>query len=109
MRSLAVSKWCAWALVWGLFLAGVCPHPVAAADSVVRGLDLTIPRGETNRLFVVLDSQGNENAIAFSLCYDTNLVSFVRAVRGVDSTNAAATLVVGSTQTNRGRIGLLLG
>ena len=80
-----------------------------AADSVVRALDLTIARGETNRMHIVLEAQGTENAVGFSLCYDTNLLTFIRAVRGADSTNAVATLSVGTNQTFRGRVGFILG
>ncbi|MFM1769790.1 MAG: hypothetical protein RJA22_2319 [Verrucomicrobiota bacterium] len=86
-----------------------CSLPVRGADAVIRALDVTIPRGETNRVLVVLEAQGNENAIAFSLCFDTNMVSFVRAVRGVDAAAASATLVVGTSQATRGRVGMLLG
>src|SRR5205823_1903913 len=54
---------------------------------------------------------GDENAIGFSLCYDTNQLAFVQAVKGIDSTNLSATLNVNASPANQaqGKIGVALG
>ena len=81
-----------------------------AASRVVRVQDMTVAPGQTNRLLLVLESLGDENAFGVNLAYNTNLLTFVRAVRSTDSTNMNATLNVNANQTtNFGRLGLACG
>lgn len=61
-------------------------------------------RGRDNELVVELVSQGNENAIGFSIVYDTTQLSFVRATLGADG--AGATLNINTSQQTSGRIGI---
>src|SRR6185436_7717557 len=45
-------------------------------------------RGETNRLFISLEGLGSENALGFTLCYDTNLLTLIPpVVRGAAISN----------------------
>ena len=72
----------------------------------IRSVDTVIPRGQTNVMLVVLESKGDENALGFSIGFDTNLLTFMKAVRAVDATNAAAQLNVNTNQiASAGRIG----
>ena len=80
-----------------------------AADRSVSAMDMSVSRGQTNRLSVVLASQGDENTLNFSLCYDPSLLIFIDAVRGSDATNAQATLSVDKNQIGSGQVGLVLG
>ena len=77
----------------------------------VRALSMNVLRGQTNRLLIALESTGVENAMGFSLCFDTNLLGFVEAVRGIDATNANASINVNAA-TNflaGGQMGVALG
>src|SRR4051812_44410928 len=85
-----------------LFLALVLPSAGYSTGRIVRAVDRSVSRGETNRLAVLLEAQGDENRVKFSLCYDANLLAFIEAVRGSDATNAAATLDVDSSQAAGG-------
>ncbi len=80
-----------------------------AAERSVSAMDMSVSRGQTNRLSVVLASQGDENTLNFSLCYDPSLLIFIDAVRGSDATNAQATLSVDKNQIGSGQVGLVLG
>ncbi len=75
-------------------------------NRIVRAVDMTIGRGHTNSLFIVMDAQGDENALGFSLDYDTNLLSFIRASVGADAANAV--LNVNTNQTESGHLGIAL-
>src|ERR1051325_3585365 len=81
------------------------------ADRVVRGEDLTLARGETNRLYVTLESLGDENLVRFSVCYDTNLLVLVDALAGAAVSN---TVPAPSFETNiisaesDGRVGITI-
>ena len=53
-----------------LILMGLALAPAGhAANSVVRAVDMTVARGETNHVFIVLDSVGIENGVELSLCF----------------------------------------
>jgi hypothetical protein len=57
-------------------------------------------------VFVNLDSPGDENAVGFTLTYDSSL-TFVSATPG--SGNGGANLTVNTSQTGSGRVGVILG
>lgn len=61
-------------------------------------------RGQENELKIDLVSQGNENAIGFSINFDTSQLVFAGAVLGADSTGAI--LNVNTMRLNEGRIGI---
>src|SRR5436190_2626950 len=95
-----------WWLV--LFAIALLSAPTGqAAARVHRATAMTVARGETNRVFIMLDALGDENASGFSLCYDTNLLTYIKAVRGADA--LSATLNLNTNQVFRGRLGAALG
>lgn len=59
-----------------------------------------------NRLAIKLDATGVENALSFSVNYDPERWRFVAANAGSDAPRA--TLIINSTQTAEGRVGILL-
>src|SRR3954469_26005734 len=79
-----------------------------AAGRNVSAVDMSLHRGETNRLAIVLEAQGDETGVNFSLCFDPSLVTFIDAVRGGDATNANAVLTPATGQAGSGRIGISL-
>ncbi len=62
-----------------------------AASRAVHAQNMTVARGETNRLFVSFDTLGDEYAVVFTLCFDTNQLAFVGAVRGSSVSNMVPT------------------
>ncbi len=91
-----------------LSLANYC----VGADSVVRAQDLTVARGETNKLFISLESLGAENALGFTLCYDTNLLTLLPPlIRGEAISNLHPTAVFSSDTSaeSNGWAGLSIG
>jgi hypothetical protein len=66
--------------------------------SGVHGLAVNIP--------VVLDAQGNENAVGFSLGFDTNAFTYVSSAKG--SGFAAGSMQVNALQAGSGRVGVVL-
>ena len=79
------------------------------ADRIIRARDMAVAPGQTNRLFIALESLGDESALGFSLAFNTNQLIFVQAVGGTDSTNAGATVQVNTNQLGAGRVGLAIG
>lgn len=70
----------------------------------IRVVPTSFNRGQENTLSVELNSQGNENAIGFSLNYDTTQLSFIRATLGTGTQGAS--LNVNTGQLAQGRIGV---
>lgn len=70
----------------------------------IRVVPVTFVRGQENIAIVELNSLGNENAIGFSVNFDTTQLNFVGATLGVDAQGAA--LNVNVLQLNLGRIGI---
>lgn len=89
---------CALAILLALGVVGT-----RAADRVVLIPEASIVRGQSNCLQVFIQTEGNENALGFSLCFDTNALQFVSARRGLDG--GAITLNVNTNQVGRGRVG----
>ena len=93
-----------------VFVGGV-PFHIAQAGSlrIVRAVDMNVARGQTNRVSIVLESTGIENALGFSLSFDTNQLTFIGAVRGIDATNLnAAPPNLNTSELAQGRVGLAL-
>ena len=78
-----------------------------AADSVLRAVDMTVARGQINRVSIVLDATGLERGAQFSLCFDTNLLNYVSAVRGSDAGDT--TFLQNTSKLTNGWLGLFLG
>src|ERR1041385_4042035 len=93
---------------WTILLLMVLGLPASAvgADRTVRAMDASLAREGTNCLSIVLEARGGENALGFSLCYDTNQLIFLSARRG--SAAGGATLNVNANQATRGRVGCAL-
>ena len=85
------------------------PADIADAEQqqrVVRVVETTFTRGQLNSLSVELVSQGDENAIGFSLQFDQNLLTYVAAETGSGASNAL--LITNTGQTAAGRLGVAL-
>src|SRR5437867_4741073 len=76
------------------------------AERSLRASDLTLSQDQTNCLSVLLEAEGNENALSFSLCFDTNLLTFTSAWRGSDATGASWS--VNTNQAPGGRLGFVV-
>jgi hypothetical protein len=74
------------------------PKLIVKSVSAMAGGVVTVP--------VVLVANGTENAMQFSLSYDTTRLQFVQAQLGTDL--PTATLLTNSTQLSIGRIGLAI-
>jgi hypothetical protein len=75
------------------------PRTVNIAGGIgVKGLNITVP--------VMLQSQGNENAVGFSVKFDPTVLKYVSATKG--SADGSATLIVNSNQASAGIVGVLL-
>lgn len=80
---------------------------VVSQASGVRDItltDMTLAVGQTNSIVVKLDAHGGENALNFSLCFDTNLLTFVSAALA-PSAPVSTTLSVSSDEAAVGRVG----
>ncbi|HWN94769.1 MAG TPA: immunoglobulin domain-containing protein, partial [Methylomirabilota bacterium] len=66
---------------------------------------MSVASSRTNCLPVTLEARGGENILAFSMCFDTNLLIFRRAHWQTGSI-AGATLTVNSSQASQGRVGI---
>ena len=90
-------------------LAGGAPKALGTAKSgSLRNLaftNATIARGATNCLPVMFDAQGDENGFGFSVCFDTNLLTFISAQRGTGASNAAMFLV-NTSSVAQGLVGI---
>ena len=75
------------------------PRTINIAGGIgVKGLNFTIP--------VILQSQGNENAVGFSAKFDPTLLKYVSATKG--SADGSATLLLNTNQAAAGTVGVLL-
>src|SRR5215203_1585256 len=80
------------------------------AARVIRAQDMNVAPGGTNRVLISLESSGDVFALNFNIAYDTNLLTFVRAVPGIDAANLGAALNVNPNHTtNSGIVRLSLG
>jgi hypothetical protein len=62
--------------------------------------------GQTGSVTAVLQAQGNESALGFSLAFDPTLFSYVGAVKG--TSGSSATLNVNTSQAAAGKVGIAL-
>lgn len=75
------------------------PRTITVAGGIgVEGLNVTVP--------VILQSQGNENGVGFSVNFDPMLLKYVSATKG--SAAGSATLLVNTNQAASGTLGVLL-
>ncbi|MDX2034450.1 MAG: pre-peptidase C-terminal domain-containing protein [Blastocatellia bacterium] len=71
---------------------------------IVRINPATFNRGQANDAFVELNAQGNENAVGFSVNFDTTQMTFTGASLGTDA--AGSILNINTNQIAQGRIGI---
>lgn len=72
----------------------------------VTVLNTVIQRGHSGTVSVQLSAQGNEHALAFSLRFDTNLLTFMSAT--ADNLPANAGFVVNKTRLANGDVGFVI-
>jgi hypothetical protein len=80
--------------------------PPGSSGSEVKILETTLVQGETGTVSVVLEAQGTENAVGFSLAFNPMTMSFVNASLGADA--ASALLNVNTNEAGLGRVGFAL-
>ena len=69
-----------------------------AAATGVKGLNFTVP--------VILQSQGNENGVGFSVNFDPAVLKYVSTAKG--SADASGTLMLNTNQAALGTVGILV-
>jgi hypothetical protein len=77
-----------------------------SANRIVRVTTTHVLQGETTTLSILLDAQGDENAIGFTLGFDSAALGFASVAFGADT--ASATLQANQLQVAAGRLGLTL-
>lgn len=77
---------------------------IAQQNRVVQVREQILQRGQENELKIDLASQGNENAIGFSINFDPSQMTYTGALLGADSTGAI--LNINTNRLNEGRIGV---
>jgi len=80
--------------------------PVGQHVRWLTATDIALAPGLTNRLPILMQAQGNEAGISFSLSYDPNLLTLVSADCGPDARNAI--LHFNTNRLAQGQIGLIL-
>jgi hypothetical protein len=78
-----------------------------AGNRAVRVLDTTLRAGQSGDVAVVLEAQGNECSLAFSLHFDPRVLTFQSAVLGTGAANATVSL--NTALAAQGQVGVLLG
>ncbi len=80
----------------------------AAKDGRVAVIqDATVSPGSTFSLPIVLNTQGNENAVAFSIQFDTTKLTYQSATRG-SNVPSDATFLQNTSQTGQGKVGIVI-
>jgi uncharacterized repeat protein (TIGR01451 family) len=120
---LTVSDW----VQAGRYAAGLDPltvagGPVAPSGNQViiskagkrgtnpsREVDVQGPlifQGQTGTAAVMLQAQGDENAVGFSLSFDPKVVTYINYTAGSDASNA--TMDINANQSTNGQLGIIL-
>lgn len=82
-------------------------HDAAGIDQEARTVRVRpdlFSRGRENELIIELVSRGDENALGFSLVFDTSQMSYLRALPGTDASGGI--LNVNTSQLAQGRVGV---
>jgi hypothetical protein len=85
------------------FNAGAPKNLKAAAGRLVRAVGTTLTPGQPTSVTIEFDSQGDENALGFSVTFDQNVLTYVSATAG--SGASGATLNVNPGQAASGKLG----
>jgi len=78
----------------------------ASSGTRLSLLNSSIAQGQTNMVPVIIECQGTENAMTFSVTFDSTKLAFIGAAPG--SAAGGATLNQNASQAGAGRIGLAL-
>jgi len=73
----------------------------------LRAADALLIESQAGAVSVLLEAQGDENAVSFSVSFDTGLLTFQSATLGKAA--AGAQMIVNSQQAAAGKVGILLG
>ncbi len=82
------------------------PLPAGSPARTVTVISTNAVRGQACQVSIQLNSQGNENALGYSVNFDPTVLSFVSASLGAGATGA--TLNVNANQAVSGTVGLAL-
>src|SRR4029077_1675269 len=77
-----------------------------AVSTTVRLVDTGLSGDQDHTLSIEVETQGDENALGFSLMFDPTKLSFVSASKSDEF--STATLNVNKLETTEGRVGLAL-
>jgi hypothetical protein len=83
------------------------PHGDSPLSRLLEVADTMVIQGLTGTASVRLESQGDENAVGFSLSFDPAAMNYVSASLG--SASNGVTMFVNDTQAGVGRLGFVLG
>src|ERR1019366_2480551 len=83
------------------------PHGDSPFSRLLEVADTMVIQGLTGTASVQLESQGDENAVGFSLLFDPAAMNYVSASLG--SAGNGVTLIVNDSQAGAGRLGFVLG
>ncbi len=76
------------------------------AGCEVKIVELNLVQGQSGTVSVVLEAQGTENALGFSLAFDPTAIRLIKASRGSDATDSF--LNVNTNDAASGRVGVAL-
>ncbi|HTL56953.1 MAG TPA: LamG-like jellyroll fold domain-containing protein [Candidatus Limnocylindrales bacterium] len=85
--------------------SGTKPIPKGSGRQV-RVADVTVVQGQGGTVSIYLDAQGNENALGFSVAFDSTVLSYLSASLGADA--SGATLVTNTNQLGAGHAAFIL-
>jgi Concanavalin A-like lectin/glucanases superfamily/Immunoglobulin I-set domain/Immunoglobulin domain/Cohesin domain len=80
------------------------PNPSASRTLTIS--NSTVQAGQSCQVSVLLNSQGNENALGFSVAFDPSRLNFVSVLPGNSTTNAE--FIANTNQAAVGNIGIVL-
>ncbi len=76
------------------------------APRAIRVANANLIQNQIGSVAVYLDAQGNENALEFSLSFDTNVFTYTGGSLGADA--AGATLIPNTSQASSGKLAFVL-
>ena len=94
------------ALATGAITILLAAAEVVAASRSLTAAAVTIPRGSSGEVRISLVSQGNENAVGFSVTFDPALLAYSSAAAGTGASGAS--LNVNDSQKHNGKVGVIL-
>ena len=90
-----------------LTIAIVLPYQEGRSQSL-RADNMTVQRGQTNSVAIIMNSAGDINGMGFTLSFDTNLLSFVKqtvTVAVTDENDDPVSVSLNRNTNTPGRVG----